>query len=92
MCNCNNGCGGIFGALENLFDTSSWNNGGCGCSSYANGFINGVNTANSLVTGGCGCNGSDVTGCTSCGNQPYDAYYARQYALYPYGGGCGCGN
>lgn len=57
-------------------------NGGCGCGGNGN--------------GGCGCNNGngDLSAYTGCGNQGYDPYYARQYALCPSCGnnGCGCGN
>lgn len=44
-------------------------------------------------TNGCTAYNSSVTG-LSVGNGGFDAYYARQYGLYPYNttNGCGCGN
>lgn len=44
-------------------------------------------------TNGCTAYNSSVTG-LSVGNSGFDAYYARQYGLYPYNttNSCGCGN
>ena len=44
-------------------------------------------------TNGCTAYNSSVTG-LSFGNGGFDAYYARQYGLYPYNttNSCGCGN
>lgn len=71
---------GVLNALENLFSTAPYCNGGghggCGCNNgnrnFANGFITGVNAANAAnnINGGCGCNGN--------GN-------------WNGNGGCGCG-
>lgn len=62
-----NGC--LLSTLENLFPTS------CGC-----------NVRNRCCYNPCyynqGCNQTvNLSNLTACGN--YDAYYARQYALYP---------
>lgn len=94
-CRCNNGCGcngnnngcGCNGnnnggtpvpILANLLNTNLFfgtpTNGGNGC---------GCNGNNNGCGCGCGSNG-DLSAYTACGNQCYDDYYARQYALYPY--------
>lgn len=96
-CPCGNFLGNVSRALNNLFPTpcngcgNNNNNGGCGCNNNNNG---GCGCNNNNNNGGCGCNNNNpavpagilnlfpTTG-TNC-NCPYDDYYARQYALYPY--------
>ncbi len=93
-CNQNNGCGcnnnnGI--ALTSLDEfyigpvpyAGNGNNNGCGCNNN-----NGCGCNNN--NNGCGCGSNlDLSAYTACGNQCYDAYYARQYALIPNRNGCG---
>lgn len=86
-CNsCNCACNNVRRALNNLFSTDSWCGCGCGCNSC--GCRNARNGCNS-----CGCNScgesfsTDLSAFTNCCE--FDAYYARQYALFR-NDGCGC--
>ena len=98
MCNCCNSffCG-IANALDNLFASpasscgcgcNGGGNTGCGCSGGATP-LSGM--MSNLFQSGCGCNSGCNGGGNGCGCG-YDVYYARQYALGPFGTGCGiCG-
>ena len=94
-CNGNGGCGCGCGC-----NGGRRNQGGCGCNSCnscnSNNntlFVNLFGQEFGVAESGsgnwnCGCNScggeADLTSLTGCGNQCFDAYYARQYGLYPF--------
>ncbi len=78
----------FYSAVANLFSCGC-NSSHSGCGAYSNscGYSNGYGCNRSSY---CASQWADYgNGCNRCGS--YDDYYARQYALYPYGGSSSCG-
>ncbi len=76
----NNGFGNLLNGIANIFSTCPYFG-----NSFEDGFVTGINTVSALGNNqGCGCGNNPGCGCSG------DAYYARQYALYPVSSGCGC--
>ena len=86
-------------AINNLFSTEPYcgchGNHGCGCNGgrpvnlFTDGFVSGVNAANTVY--GCGCNGNNGCGCSGNGGNGGFGIQAVSNFFGPVSSGCGCG-